>query len=703
MNKLFTTFLIIISAISINIYAQSVWQWQQPQPTGNFMWSVDFVDENTGYAAGDVGTVMKTTNGGMNWETKTVNPDLKILGMCFYDSDLGFVSGTNNGSVYRTTNGGENWSLVLTAGVIAMWEINFPTRNTGYVVGLNGVIYKTTNSGLNWTQQSSLTSANLFTVDFIDSLNGVMGGSRFLAKTTNGGINWVNQNLNFFSLTAIVTSADFIDSNNIICLAQGDSQFFKTTDGGSNWNALPLLFLDFDLERTISFINPDTGIMATDYGRILRTTNGGVFWNIDTTFKPRSYEIGVLFDTYFLDNSTAFVSGSGGRIIKSTNNGVNWFTSTGGRYNYNSNYFIDQNTGFSVGDEGKILKTTNAGVKWVEKQSNTVQNLNSVYIVNNNNGYICGDTGLILKSTDGGENWQVLNSTVIQNLRDIYFYNSERGLVVGKNGTLLKTENGGVNWFNYITGTSSELKSISFPDTITGYIVSQTRTLKSIDGGYNWFSILNGGGDDVMFADSLNGFTVSGSGTILKTTNGSVNWVTQNANVLGNLNSICILNENNGFVVGTDGSISRTTNSGTNWIPQAKLTDNNLNSVIFTDSENGYITGDFGTLIKTTNGGLTFITKINDLQPNDFTLFQNYPNPFNSSTVIKYNLKASGFIEIKVYDLVGRKLFTLVNESQNSGSFSVLFSSDEINSGVYFYSLFINNIKKITKKFLLIK
>ena len=67
MNKLFTTFLIIISSISINLNAQSIWQWQQPQPTGNYLYVVDFLNENSGFAAGVLGTFLKTVNGGQNW------------------------------------------------------------------------------------------------------------------------------------------------------------------------------------------------------------------------------------------------------------------------------------------------------------------------------------------------------------------------------------------------------------------------------------------------------------------------------------------------------------------------------------------------------------------------------------------------------------------------------------------------------------
>ncbi|MBK8980987.1 MAG: hypothetical protein IPM38_01415 [Ignavibacteria bacterium] len=178
--KLFSITLLLSAFNVSNSFAQSIWQWQEPQPTGNFMWALDFIDENTGYAAGDVGTVMKTTNGGSGWEVKIVDPNFRVYGMYFYDADFGFLSGTDNGKLYRTTNGGDNWQNVLTAGVTAMWDINFPTRHTGYAVGLSGRIYKSTDSGLNWTQQSKYKS--FYCVDFLDSLNGVIGGGSICFK-----------------------------------------------------------------------------------------------------------------------------------------------------------------------------------------------------------------------------------------------------------------------------------------------------------------------------------------------------------------------------------------------------------------------------------------------------------------------------------------------------------------------------------------
>ncbi|HRK01010.1 MAG TPA: YCF48-related protein [Ignavibacteria bacterium] len=703
--------IIIIQIITVTkvTSAQSVWQWQSPQPTGNFMWALDFVDENTGYAAGDVGTVMKTTNGGMSWESKIVDMNFRAYGMHFYDADFGFLCGTDNGKLYRTTNGGENWTVVLTAGV-TMWDVDFPTRHTGYAVGLNGRIYKSTDSGLNWTQQSGGTNTFLFSVDFIDSLNGAIGGGRILLKTTNGGLNWVAQNLTFNQPFSQVFSLNYIDQNHIYGLVASEDSLYKTTNGGQSWFGQVIQRLDSDINRTISFINPNTGIMATDYGRIKRTTNAGVTWIIDETFKPNYPQIGVLLKTEFVNNSIAYVSGSGGRVIKSTNGGQNWFTTTGGRYNYNSNFFINQNTGFTAGNDGKILKTTNAGLNWIEKQSNTIQNLNEVTFADENTGYVCGDTGTVLKTTDGGENWEKLSINVNVNLNSIDFLDLQTGIVVGKEGKILKTTNSGSEWITINSGVTSELLELNFPNTqnnSTGYIIDEIRTLKSTDRGNTWSLILNGGGIGMYFVDSLTGYSTGGSGIILKTTNGSINWITQSGGVIDNLNGIYFIDKNNGYSAGNGGAVTKTTNGGTTWIPQTRLTNNNLNSVFFTDADNGYITGDFGTLIKTTNGGLVFISSNSETTPEDFALYQNYPNPFNSSTVIRYEINRPGNVELKLYDITGKLVSTLVKEVQERGSYSVLFSPEsnemQLQSGVYFYTLKYESENILTKKLLYIK
>lgn len=85
--------------------------------------------------------------------------------------------------------------------------------------------------------------------------------------------------------------------------------------------------------------------------------------------------------------------------------------------------------------------------------------------------------------------------------------------------------------------------------------------------------------------------------------------------------------------------------------------------------------------------------------PNVYSLNQNYPNPFNPVTKINFNVPKQGFVSLKVFDVLGREVRTLVNEIQEPGSYSVDFNGTALTSGVYFYRLESNgfvDIKKMT-------
>ncbi|MBU1095677.1 MAG: T9SS type A sorting domain-containing protein, partial [Bacteroidetes bacterium] len=94
----------------------------------------------------------------------------------------------------------------------------------------------------------------------------------------------------------------------------------------------------------------------------------------------------------------------------------------------------------------------------------------------------------------------------------------------------------------------------------------------------------------------------------------------------------------------------------------------------------------------------------------EYNLVQNYPNPFNPSTIIKYQLPADGIVTLKVYDILGKEIKTLVNRKQSSGVYEVVFDASEYASGVYVYRLDILSTKKSkpgnftsVKKMLLVK
>ena len=88
--------------------------------------------------------------------------------------------------------------------------------------------------------------------------------------------------------------------------------------------------------------------------------------------------------------------------------------------------------------------------------------------------------------------------------------------------------------------------------------------------------------------------------------------------------------------------------------------------------------------------------------PTQFVLYQNYPNPFNPSTTISYNLPTSNFIILKIYDVLGNEIITLVNEQQQAGLHKIQFYANNLSSGMYFYTLN-SGSQTLTKKMILIK
>ena len=103
-----------------------------------------------------------------------------------------------------------------------------------------------------------------------------------------------------------------------------------------------------------------------------------------------------------------------------------------------------------------------------------------------------------------------------------------------------------------------------------------------------------------------------------------------------------------------------------------------------------------------TDHNILYKTGASQNQPKQYALYSNYPNPFNPSTVISYAIPADGFVTLKVYDLLGREVASLVNEKKEQGIYSVNFDASSLSTGVYLYKLQVNNFTSV-KKMILIK
>ncbi len=151
----------------------------------------------------------------------------------------------------------------------------------------------------------------------------------------------------------------------------------------------------------------------------------------------------------------------------------------------------------------------------------------------------------------------------------------------------------------------------------------------------------------------------------------------------------------------------KSTNEGENWNTQ--LTNETINLFIQLIALTRIMAGllvQGGSILHTTNGGVTFIEdeENNFTQPKEFLLQQNYPNPFNPSTSIQYAISSTQFVTLKVYDLLGREVATLVNEEKTAGSYNAQFTMNnvQLSSGIYFYKLQAGDFVE-TKKMILLK
>jgi hypothetical protein len=153
--------------------------------------------------------------------------------------------------------------------------------------------------------------------------------------------------------------------------------------------------------------------------------------------------------------------------------------------------------------------------------------------------------------------------------------------------------------------------------------------------------------------------------------------------------AVCFTNADTGTAVGGD-VILRTTNGGETWVRQVSPTAQWLEGVWFGDSHTGVAVGFSGTVIRTTTGGVTGVEEepiIEGELPKSYALRQNYPNPFNPSTTIEFALPYAGFVTLKVYNLLGEQVATLIAGEHAAGNFKATWDASGLPSGVYFYRL----------------
>lgn len=287
--RLVMTITLFTVLVSVQLPAQiNGWQ-QQKSNTGQWLHGVDFIDSHVGWAVGESGTILKSTDDGAIWtfqNSSTIDP---LRSVCFINADTGWVAGgcdgCSDGVILKTTDGGESWSVKDEGRDVAC--IQFTSALRGWAVG-DGLVMQSTDGGESWTQQTiegvdSWFESVCFVSDSIGWIGGYLPGT--VLSTTDAGSHWQPQ-------------GSGIDVNDGV-----NGMYFLNRDTG--WIA--------------GFGFNDTGAV----GFVRRTTDGGVTWTPQLTTPDLSF-----LSLAFTDGQHGWVVGSQGAIFSTTSAGLAWSAET---------------------------------------------------------------------------------------------------------------------------------------------------------------------------------------------------------------------------------------------------------------------------------------------------------------------------------------------------------------------------------------
>jgi len=564
-----------------------------------------------------------------------------------------------------------------------------------------------------WVQQNLQGDINiLIGIDFINQNKGVTGGwfgdlsqqiygSAF--STSDGGNNWMPA----ITPDSIRVFVGLQMINDVIVYGAGAYNLSTQPDSHElpNFQNLKPYQQNF-----ITGIGMDISGQENYRGYFVESTDGGLSWHPKGTLDDSvSYLVGMTF----IDQSTGFVIGSSQNvsphcILKTTNGGYNWYYV----YPFSENTWIEQIkffdnlNGVFVGEEsssgnGVFLKTTDGGENWIKSYPNNMSSIFSLAYIDLNNILIGGLTSYaesaIFKSTDGGINWEQFHDYTDFHFIDGIEVNSNSGIIL------------------VFGGYTPSGTNIPFIDV-------------SLDNGITWnFSLFNQYQQNIFIGSKM-----------VNETNWYIcgGWVTTDGFVLFTDNAGGVPVELISFTAeAIDDKINLS------WTTTTEL--NNLGFEVERKCENedwraiGFIEGK-GTTTETQNynfvddlfgvadskifyrlkqidfnGTFEYSKEIEVIRiAASFSLEQNYPNPFNPTTSIQYAISSRQFVTLKVYDILGNEVVTLVNEEKQPGSYEVEFSAKggsasggnaySLPSGIYFYQLQSGNFVE-TKKMVLIK
>lgn len=302
---------IVFSICFLGMTFCSFSQWNsQISGTNQLLTSIQFLDADTGYCSAQSGLLLKTTNGGTNWNT--VCPNIGGERFFFINADTGFAYFGQD--IMKTSNGGLSWTSKIHSTSSSFESLSFPTASIGFTTRNNDTydsvyVYSSTDYGDSWNLISKLPGTDVFSSYFVDVNTGficnIIGD---IYRTSNGGLNWTLVH----SITSSFYIEDFyfVDANNGYAVT--DQDFLVTIDGGLTWQESnppysPIYYsIDCPSPGNCHIVGGD----GFSTGTLMNTINSGASWT----------QTGTTNITYtavdFINDTTGWACGGNGSIIK---------------------------------------------------------------------------------------------------------------------------------------------------------------------------------------------------------------------------------------------------------------------------------------------------------------------------------------------------------------------------------------------------
>jgi photosystem II stability/assembly factor-like uncharacterized protein len=573
------------------------------------------------------------------------------------------------------------------------------------IIGI-AFLYSNSYSQVNWYSQTSGTSENLNAVYLVNSNTGyAVGNNGTVRATTNGGLTW--------------TARSFPASTNNLCVyfqnaltgfvGNQNAFIYKTTDGGNTWemNGAASTYAVTSVVMTSAL----TGYSGDHYGNLQKSTDNGQTWWTQATMPGYDSKL------FFMNDNRGWGVDTYGYVYSTANAGMNWASIRISTDTISSIYFTTSTIGYVAGDSGRVFKTTNGGTNWTLLNTGTTAKLNGIFAQNLNEVYACGNAGTIIYSGNGGANWTA-GTYGTNNLKDMYFIPATVfGGTVGDLGKI---------YLSYTSGSGGCVGAGTTPASypFTTYWMDARTDMLFLATELAAYGVTPGQigrlGFNFTTADTLtmNGFNIKIQQTTLTALTGftSTGWTVVYSGTYqvpgtglryinlqppyfnwdGTSNLLVEICFNNSVYTG---------NSNVNSTAAPNMTFHNHQDIPSGDGCTAITTG----TVQATRPNICFSNQIvsgtgsnSSLIPDKFYLSQNYPNPFNPVTKIKFGLAKNSIVSLKIFDILGREIKTLVNTQMNAGEYIVDFNGSELSSGTYFYRLETNNFTD-TKKLILLK